>query len=394
MAKAPSKTTGSAGPAKIALAFPRGVPHIERALRGIMDYAHQRTDWSFVFSPETHAMSVRQLDGWPGQGVIAMINTAADDKAARELGIPVVNISGALKTSSMPRVRVDYDAIGRLAADHLLDRGFRRFAFYGVRGLWYSQLYRDAFVQRVAEHEGECAVHESASTIGLKKPWQNGADQLAKWLRSLEPPVGLMACSDPRAVMVAEACHALGRNVPDEIAIIGSNNDTITCEFCDPPLTSIHRNGEKVGYTVASVLDRMLRGGPEPDGDIVIDPGEVIPRASTNVLSVDDEQLALAVQFVHDHIAEPFGVDHMVDAVGMSRRWLENAFARWIRRTPYQFINEQRVERVKKLLVGPERLSMKQIALRCGFTNSRRMKIVFERIVGASPRQYRDERKR
>ena len=379
---------------RIALAFPTGVPHLERTLHGIHEYATEHGHWSLVISPEAHFLPVSSLKGWDRDGVIAMINTPDDARIARSLGVPVVNISGALQDAGLPRVRVDYRAAGELAAEHLLDGGFRRFAYYGLQGFWYARQFGEGFANRVSEYGAECFVHESPPSIGADKPWQQGHAELESWLSTLQTPVGLAASHDNRARMVIDACHRLGLRVPDDVAVIGMNNDTLACEYCDPPLSSVERNGQKVGYQVAKLLDRLIQGESPPTEDILIEPVGVVRRASTNVLAVDDPQLAKAVRFVQENISEPFGVQSVLQHTNVSRRWLEYAFQKWLRRTPHAFICEMRVAHAKKLLSSSDELSYSDIARACGFSSNKRLNVVFRRVTGVAPREYREEQRK
>ena len=378
---------------RIALAFPEGVPHLARTLRGIHEYAREHRDWSLVISPEAHFPPVSSLKGWDGDGVVAMLNTDEDAAIARSLGMPVVNISGALEDAGLPRVRVNYRGVGELAAEHLLDNGFRRFAFYGLEGFWYSRQFGEGFADRVAEYGSECLMHESVPSIGADRPWQQGQAELESWISTLQAPVGLAAAHDSRARMVINACHRVGLHVPEDVAVIGMNNDTMTCEYCNPPLSSIERNGEKIGYQVAELLDRLIEGDDPPTEDIVIDPIGVVRRTSTNVIAVDDPQLAKAVRFVQENISEPFGVQALLQHTNVSRRWLEYAFQKWLRRTPHAFICEMRVAHAQKLLANSDDLSFSDVARACGFSSNKRLNVVFRRVTGKAPREYRDEQR-
>ena len=374
---------------EIALAFPAAVPHLGRVLRGIAEYAQRHARWTFVLSPETFVMRLQSLKGWGGHGVIALIDTKAEAQAARKLGVPVVNLSGALRDAGLPRVMVDHQAVGRLAAEHLLERGFRRFAYYGVRDLWYARQRRGAFIERLKRDGRQCSVHEVPSSIIDRQPWHHGQQQLASWLKTLELPVGLMACTDQRAQMVTETCRRLGLDVPGDVAIIGVDNDEITCRFCVPPLSSVSRNGNTVGYEAAALLDRLMSGKRPPAGDVLIAPDGVVKRRSTDVVAVDDPHVAAAIRFIREHVSECFGVDQVAAALPVSRRYLEHRFRRHLGCTPHQYICRVRVERAKQLLGGAEKMKLKHIATACGFNDPMRLRLVFERITSMTPREYR-----
>jgi len=374
---------------EIALAFPAAVPHLGRVLRGVADYAQQHARWTFVLSPETFVMRFRSLQGWSGNGVIALIDTKAEAAAARKLGVPVVNLSGALRDAGIPRVMVDSQAIGRLAAEHLLECGFQRFAYFGVRDLWYAQERLKGFIERLKQEGCQCSVYEVPSGITDRQPWHHGQQQLARWLKSLKAPVGLMACTDQRAQMVADACRRIGLDVPGDVAVIGVDNDEITCRFCVPPLSSVSRNSGTVGHEAAALLDRLMSGKRPPNDDILVPPDGVVKRRSTDVVAVDNPHVAAAVRFIREHVGESFGVEQVAAQLPVSRRYLENRFRRHLGCTPHQYICQVRVERAKQLLADPERIKLKQIATVCGFNDPLRLRLVFQRVTGTTPGEYR-----
>jgi LacI family transcriptional regulator len=373
---------------RIAMAFPTSITHLELTLRGIHDYMREHGHWTLVFSPESHFLPVRGLAGWDGDGAVAMINTAADLEVVRGLRMPVINISGALADAGVPRVRIDYAASGRLAAEVLLDCGFRRFAYYGLADAWYSGQYAQGFCERAAAEGGVCFRHDGPSSFSDPRP-QPGIDALEQWIAELPRPVGLFAANDRRATIALDACHRLGLQVPEEVAVIGPDDDRVSCELCDPPLTSIDRAGRRLGYEVAALMDRLLRGGPPPEGDVVVPPEGVVRRGSTQTLAVEDPKLRAAVEYVRAHCDRPLGVDEVAGAAGASRRWLEYAFRRLLRRSPREFIDQARVERAKRLLLDPCRPKLAKVARACGFSGSRPFNAAFRRVTGQTPRQFR-----
>ena len=372
---------------RVALAFPATVPHFARTIKGIVEYARGHGRWVFVGSPEhdSRTMSVEELRGWDGDGVIALVNTRQEARVAQRLGMPVVNLSGALEHAGLPRVRSDYEACGRLAAEHLLERGFRRFAYFGLCGIWYAQCFGRGFISRLEQDGRPCAVLEVPSNIGSRRPWYQGSKELEDWLKKLRPPVGLLACHDPRARMVAEACERLGLRVPHDVAIVGINNDELTCEFCSPPLTSIARHGERIGVEAAAMLDRLMEGKPLPVMDVLIPPEGVVPRASTAVDVIEDPVVAAAVHYIREHAGTPIDVHDIVEVVPRSRRWLEQRFRDCLGVSPYEYLCRVRVQRAQTLLTDPRKPLLKEVALRCGFREVRRLRITFQRCLGLTP---------
>lgn len=374
---------------RIALALPLGVPHLEEVVHGIRAYGQKHAGWDFVTSPETHSIPVGTLAGWDGDGVIGMVSAPADLGVVKALPCPVVNLSGAIANPGLPRVRVDYERAGELAAEHLLNRGFERFAFYGLKDVYFARSCLDGFRSRVERHGARCCVYEDPPTFGVARPWKHDRDALAKWLKSLELPIGLMASHDPRAVMVVQACRRVGLRVPEDVAVIGFNNDIQSCEFCDPPLTSVARPGGKIGFEAAALLDRLIGGAAPPEQDILFPPEGVVERASTNTVAVDDHQvLGQAIRYIQQHIGQSIGVEDILRHVDVSRRWLEMAFKQKLHTSPHAYISQERVKKAKTLLAQPRKLRLKQVALDCGFSSTRQMSAIFERHTGMSVRDY------
>ena len=219
----------------VAVTYPAAVPWMALFIRGVADYADRIGGWNLTTSPpfipgaDELTTTVHNLRGWTGNGVIAAINNPDEARAARRLGIPVVNVSGAMRDAGQPRVMVDHYAIGRMAADHLLDRGHRRLAYCGFRGPWYSQQRCLGFAQRAKELGASCDVFRTGGTLGPRATWSRRIGPLVDWLRRLKPPVGLLAVHDYRARIVVDECARLGLNVPHAVAILGVDNDPTVC---------------------------------------------------------------------------------------------------------------------------------------------------------------------
>ncbi|MBN2295823.1 MAG: helix-turn-helix domain-containing protein, partial [Pirellulales bacterium] len=194
--------------------------------------------------------------------------------------------------------------------------------------------------------------------------------------------------------MLVEACSRLGIRVPDDLAVIGVGNMETTCEFCRVPLSTVERSGRRVGYEAAALLHRLIDGEDPPEDDILIQPEGVIRRASTDVVAVDEPHVAEAVRYISEHIDEEFGVETLERIVPVTRRWLEHQFKKHLRCTPHEFICRARVEKAKQLLCGEDNLTMRQISQACGFRDPHRFRLVFRRLTGMKPTEYRGKHRR
>ncbi len=380
----------------VALAFPLAATHLARFIRGVTDYARQHGDWTFSACPatvsgfpETLDMTIKSLKGWPGDGVITVVATRAQAKAAGQLGVPVVNLAGALRDAGLPRVMVDHKATGQLAAAHLLDAGLKRFAYLGLKGVWYSQQRRDGFRDAIERAGGECLVYEVSKRTDFRQLWLRGQSEIDAWLRTLKPPVGILAVHDDRARLLVDGCRRVGLAVPHDVALMGVDNDETVCEFCQPPLTSVSRSSRRVGYEAAALLDRLMSGKPAPDSDLLVPPDGVVRRASTGIVAIEDPHVAAAVQYTRDHVDEMFGVERFEKLLPVSRRRIEQLFQRVLGQTPYEYICHVRVIRAKELLVREEKMAIRDVAAACGFPDTQRLRLVFQRLTGKTPTDYR-----
>jgi len=206
----------------------------------------------------------------------------------------------------------------------------------------------------------------------------------------LPRPIGIFAVHDYRARLLIDQCHRRGYQMPKDVAVIGADDDTILCEFSRPSLTSVRRSGRVVGYEAAALLDRLMRGEPVPEADILIPPDGVAQRGSTDMLAIDDPLILEAVQYVLHNISRPFSVEILLERAKICRRSFEKRFKQELDCTPHDFICRKRTERAQMLLRNEKRLSIGQVAKESGFNGVRHFRGVFRRLVGHSPREYRE----
>jgi len=383
----------------IAFVGPLSIPHRERMLRGIVDFAQSHANWRFFFDPELHSISLASLEHCRVDGAFVFWSTPKDTEVARRIRIPVVNLSSEVERTGLPTVLADSRVLGRLAAEHLLDRGFKNLAFFGRRGAWYSKLRATGFRETVEAAGRDCQISEDAPlshhrTKDLKK-WM---DEVEARLRKLPLPLGLFVVHDHRARIVMELCHLAGLRVPDDVAIVGANDDTIVCELCRPTLSRVPNNGWEVGYKAAQEMYRQLQGERPAQETIFVEPGAVVSRESTNTIVIDNAEVRTAAQFIRRHFETrptvPLSIEEVVATVAVSRRWLEQRFPEYLGCSIKQYIDEARIRLAKQLLAesGASKLRLYKVATACGFENYQLFRAVFERLVGMTPAQYRRQR--
>lgn len=375
---------------RIALAFPHSLAFAERLIQGILDHARARGGWSFTRMPERLSTSIAWLRHWQGDGAFVMVATAADARIARSLRIPVVNLVGYVQDSRIPTVTLDHRAVGRLAAEHLLELRFRRLAYYGAGDLWYSRERLAGFREAARIAGVRTVAWLVPSGVNARRRWSDQQAGLIRRLRGMTPPVGVVASTDLRACMVLDACASLGWSVPGDAAVIGVDDDPTVAPFAMPPLSSVARNDRVLGRRAAELLDRLMEGRIRPPVPLLLIPPEgVAARRSTETLAVDDPEVAGLVAYVRDHIGEAFGVERLLAKSRLSRRRLELRFRRAAGCSPYMLINRLRIEHARRLLAMAGRRTLTSVARDCGFSGLRRFRLVFQRLAGVAPAAFR-----
>jgi LacI family transcriptional regulator len=292
-------------------------------------------------------------------------------------------------------VRTDDAAAARLAFEHLRERGFRHFAFCGFNGADYSDIRRGNFARLVGEGGLRCHRFappqrpHRASTLKYEEQGLKDGDLVARWLEELPKPVGLMACNDIRGQQVLNACRATGMLVPDEVAVIGVDNDEVLCELSDPPLSSVVPNTERIGYEAATLLDRMMRGRKPPSQPIVVEPAGIVTRRSTEVLAIEDRHIAAAVRFIREHACEGVDVGDVLRAVPLSRSTLERRFGREVGRSPKEEILRVRLNRAKQLLTETD-FPLSVVAEKVGLVHAEYLSVIFKKKTGLTLVQFRN----
>jgi len=370
---------------QVALLIETSNAYARGLVQGVVHYIREHRPWSFHLMEQGRGDDPPAwLAGWKGDGIIARIETPRIAAAVVKTGLPAVDLSAARLVPALPWVETDDAQIAKLAAEHLLERGFRHFAFCGVARFNWSVWREEYFAARVRAAGHDCHVYQ---------PKREGAAaaqvaEIGRWLRTLPKPLGVMACYDSRGQQVLDACRGEGFAVPDEVAVIGVDNDTLLCELASPPLSSVIPNAQRAGYVAAARLDRLMAGKRVTPLAELIPPLGVASRQSTDALALDDRTIAQAVRMIREHACEGINVADVLRVVPLSRRVLEQRFQKLLGRTPRAEILKVRLGRVRRLL-GETDLTLYQIAERTGFTHVEYLSVVFKRETGATPSAFR-----
>jgi LacI family transcriptional regulator len=298
----------------------------------------------------------------------------------------VVNVSAAELAPEFPTVISDSAAIARLAAEHLLERGFRHFGYCGDGRFAWSTHHGENLVRHLADAGFECEVFDSQPADA--ENWEREQSKLTRWIRSLPKPAGVMACYDIRGQQVLDVCRDAGVAVPDEVAVIGQHNDELLCELCDPPLSSVIPNAQRAGYEAAALLGRMMLGKAKYPQVVLIEPMGVVTRQSTDVVAVSDPQLSAAVRFIRERACERIGVEDARKVAALSRTLFERRFRRLLGCAPYEQILKVRLAKARELLAFTN-LTLAEISERTGFSSSEYFSAALQKRLKTTPSKLR-----
>ncbi len=380
---------------KVALLIETSRGYGRGMLRGVIRYARLHGPWALHVMPGDLAQTLPMMRQWGGSGIIARIETPEIARMILRSRLPTValDLSDAQLAPSHPlhrlcEVRMNSGAVGCLAAEHLLERGFSQYAYVGaIGGENWCRWRRESFCERLAQSGFGCHVYKPPQERRAQD-WGRESKRLARWLRDLPKPIGLMAANDIRGRQVLDLCMENALRVPDDIAVVSVDDDELLCELCDPPLSSIQVNTDLGGYQTAAMLDRLMRRRIRSRKLILVDPIRVVERRSTRTNRLGDAEVAAAVEFIRDSAGRPAQVSDVVRSVGISRRALELRFQRTLGRSILDEIHRFRFDRAKALLEETDQPA-RRIAEECGFGSESYFGKVFRRTFGMTVRQYR-----
>jgi LacI family transcriptional regulator len=362
-------------------------------MRGVMKYIQVQRRWE-IFSALRGTFDVPPMP-WPKCDGAIMAGLFGDlfDRICKQSRFPV-SCSGSTPNTHPYIVCLDDVAAGAMAAEHLIECRLASFAYYGVvENLPIHSIRRHrGFVDALARKGYTCAVSpvDYPRNTLIQREVQKHWPPLIAWLRALPKPVGILAIDDACAHDLAAACQHADLGVPEHVAIIGVNNDDLLCDSAATPLSSVDPDFTRMGYGAARMLDRLLHGEKlsQADRHILLPPVRVVRRQSTDVLAVDDPDVADAVRYIREHACDPCSVNDVFNKVSVGRRRLERLFARKLGYSPSNEIVRVQIETAKQLLSRPE-IKLAEVSHRCGFGNPPSFTRAFTRVVGLTPSAYR-----
>ena len=378
-------------PPQVALIIESSVSYGRSILQGIARYISSHHQWSVFF--EQHELGTPPpswLASSHWDGILCRPTDAALAKRLKRMKIPVVDLNDLHDNLKLPWVGSNHKAIGCLGAKHFLERGFRHFAFCGFSNELWARQRREGFREVAGKDNLPIPVYESPWRGSNVSRWDVEIKQLGKWLHDLPKPIGIMACNDARALHLLNACHEAGVLVPEEVAVVGVDNEEIFCELCNPALSSVAPDAERIGYQAAELLNQLMSGQTPSSQRILIDPLHIVTRRSSDTLAIKDRTVAAALRFISDQALHGCTVKDVVNFARVSRSFLERRFRQYLKRSPQAEIRRVQVSRIKQLLTGTD-FTLERISELSGFEHPEYMSVVFKRLVNQTPGQYRKQ---
>ena len=365
-------------------------------LSGIARYSRHYGPWIFHITPGDFEHAVPKMKQWGGSGIIARIPNERVAKAILSANLPTIALG--LTDEQMRRggplahlseVSSDAVQVARLAMEHLLERQLKHFAYVGVEGRAWSRRRGEAFDEMLRKAGYQPHMYRPPKNT-RDRVWERELEIIVHWLRTLPRPIGLFACNDDRGRQVLEACRCGGLRVPEEVAVLGVDNDEVFCELSDPPLSSIALNAESAGYRAAELLDGMIHGRIKEPRRVTVEAVRVATRRSTEVVAVADNDVAEALQFIRREKGRGLSVADVAAEVAVSRRHLERRFRDTVGRTILEEIQMARIEHAKNLLLETK-YPISKVGELSGFGSTGYFVQFFHSRVGRTPRKFRVE---
>lgn len=364
---------------------------------GIIDYYSRHSAWDIYRNEWGQPIinNPQELKAWDGDGIIGEVYDEKTADLISALGIPFVNTASADLGGRFPGVMLNNRLIGKIAAEHLIELKLDQFAFVGPQNHWYAHERCKGFSDAIKSGGGECCsffydVNQSGESHVPRD--MGDLDALRETVKKLPRPIGILAASDRVGFAILEACRKLGISSPEEVSLIGVNNDSIFCQMAMPSMSSVDVSAHQVGFTAAQMLDDLMEERPLKKSQVLVAPNRIIPRNSTDMTRSEFPEVARALRFIRLHDREFIDVNDVMAVVPVSRRWLELKFKQEVGWGIYHEIRRVRVERAKHLLETTD-WPVSRIASESGFKTAQQFDEAFKKLVGMVGREYRQKHK-
>ena len=359
-----------------------------KLLRGIVRYSNEHGPWQFYRMPSWYRWDengekyiLEWAVKWKADAIIGRWN-AQKAPLLKKLGIPIVLQNYRDRSKEYSTLTGDYIGTGRMAAQFFLKRRFTDFAYFGLKGIVWSEERLQGYAGQIAAGGGRL------STLMIEVPENDARDEIAAWLHTLPTPVALFCCSDSHALLISEICNIEGIRIPEQVALLGVDNDELNCEISDPPISSIELDVEQGGWETCRLLEESIKGNIKTPFSVVIKPLGVVCRKSTDRHNISDPLVAKIVDFIDNNYSQDISMKDILGLVPLSRRSTEVRFRAEMGTSIYQYLIGCRMESFRQLLLSTDR-SLTDIALASGFRDTNNVSRTLRNYFGMSPHEYK-----
>jgi LacI family transcriptional regulator len=376
---------------RVALLIDKAGSYDRGLIKGIIHYASLSSPWDFFLegplftAADEHKTRLKKLKLWRPDCIIMNESFYAPDFTT--LGIPILVTPSKRLIPDVINIVADDEKIGEIGARYFIDKGYKNLAFYGTDQIFWSGIRKETFRKTVDSFNLNYFQLESL----LNDKWQSNVTILANWMISLPKPVAIMACNDDFGIHLIEAANMAGIKVPEEVVILGVDNDDFICDLYDPPMSSIDQEPENVGFKVAQVVKAIIKDGYKGEDKIIGNNFRIVTRRSTDIFAIEDDQLVKALNYIKGNaVKQSVSVAEVVAATTLSRRLLEIRFRKLLNRSVLQEIKQIRIDAiVHKLITTREPIS--KIAYALGFNSPASFSNYFKNEKKISPGEFRKQ---
>lgn len=376
----------------VAIVMPMKYGNSSLIARGISEYMKLNHPWRIYLDDHGDAAdSPFDLDSKNLQGVICRNTTQKLVDYCKKSKIPLISMLDSQSFEGVSESVFDNVGMGHSAAEYLIEKGARSIGYYNFKNESWANMRKEGFLEALKLCKKSYSLLEVEYFSQVPTNWLiKQEENLIEWFSTLAKPASILCCNDFAARIATNACLKYSIPVPEEISILGMNNELSRCELSYPQISSVNPNPERVGYNAAYLLDKQMHEKELPTLRIVSDSIGVVERRSTEFNLIDDPRVAKALNFIHEHATRGITVDDVCKYAGASRSLLERRFRKELNRTPQSQIRMVQVEKAKQLLRETD-WTLDQIAENLGYEHSEYLSVVFKRITGNSPGKYRKE---
>jgi LacI family transcriptional regulator len=374
---------------RVALLIETSRTYGRELLHGVRKYVTEHGPWSiFAEIRDLESKPPAWLREWDGDGILTRTVTQAMADAIKSVGVPAVELRATKLRHRFPFVGMNNQAVGNLCASYLMELGHQYFGVYELTTEQFFIERSQSFALKIHEHGFECHVFRQSANREKPQQWEKQQGLLVEWLKRLPKPIAILACTDQLGFWLLDACSRAKLLVPEQIAVLGVENDETLCSMSTPPLSSVRLGGERVGYEAAAMLDRWMSGKKPPKTPTLFPPLGIETRHSTDIVAVADPLLAQALKLVRNKACDGLRVDDILRAIPLSRSSLERGFRAVIGRSPNMEIHRVKMQRTAELLAMTD-LTLDEIAARTAFAHKHYLATSFRKMFSMTPGQYR-----